>query len=220
MRHAESSGSSSTGTARGPRNDQSGFTLLELVIALAIVGALLAVAFGGLRVALAAWQRGEDRAEAHQHVRGVAQALARVVAGSFPYTASRAEAPDPVILFRGTANKLEVVTQTPPGAFAVPIAFAAVSIELAEGDRPGLIVRQRAMPNRDPFTEGTVVVRDETIRTMTFSYLDDAGSWRDEWDGEPEKTLPRAVRLTLGVDNGGRTEAMPPMTIALRVLTP
>ncbi len=202
------------------RGNQSGFTLLELIIALAIVGALLAVAFGGLRVALAAWQRGEDRAEAHQHVRGVAQALARVVAGAFPYTASRAEAPDPVILFRGTANKLEVVTQTPPGAFPVPIAFAAVSIEVVAGERPGLVVRQRAMPNRDPFTEGTVIVQDDTIRTMTLSYLDDTGTWRDEWDGQPEKTLPRAVRMTLGAESGGRAETMPPMTIALRVLTP
>ena len=56
-----------------------GFTLLELLLALAIVGALLAIAFGGLRVAVTSWQRGEDRAEAHQHVRSVALTLARAV---------------------------------------------------------------------------------------------------------------------------------------------
>ena len=32
--------------------DRRGFTLVELLIALAIVGALLAIAFGGLRVAV------------------------------------------------------------------------------------------------------------------------------------------------------------------------
>jgi general secretion pathway protein J len=201
------------------RPNERGFTMLELIIALAIVGALLAVAFGGLRVALAAWQRGEDRAEAHQHVRGVAQALARVVAGAYPYTASRADAPDPMILFRGTANRLELVTQTPPGAFAVPIAFAAVSMVLAGGDRPGLVVRQRALPNRDPFTEGAIVVQDPTIKTLTLAYLDAAGTWREEWDGDPERTLPRAVRLSVGTETDGRAEALPPMTITLRVLT-
>src|SRR5437660_1101488 len=49
-----------------------GFTLVEVLIALAIVGMLLTIAFSGLRVAMAAWTRGEDRAEAHQHVRAIA----------------------------------------------------------------------------------------------------------------------------------------------------
>ena len=61
------------------RADQRGFTLVEVLIALAIVGALVAIAFGGLRVAVSAWRQGEDRAEAHQHVRSVALVLARAV---------------------------------------------------------------------------------------------------------------------------------------------
>ena len=61
---------------------QRGFTLVELLLALAIVGALLAIAFGGLRVAVGAWTRGEDRAEAHQHVRSVSLTLARAVASA------------------------------------------------------------------------------------------------------------------------------------------
>src|SRR6185436_4240116 len=102
--------------------DQRGFTLLELLIALAIIAALLAVAFGGLRVGMAAWRQGEERVESHQHARGIALALARVVAGAYPYTATRGEAPDPQLLFLGSATRLELVTQSPPGAFAVPIA--------------------------------------------------------------------------------------------------
>ena len=58
-----------------------GFTLVELLIALAIVGALVAIAFGGLRVAVASWRHGEERAEAHQHVRSVALILARAFGG-------------------------------------------------------------------------------------------------------------------------------------------
>ena len=53
--------------------DRRGFTLVELLIALSIVGALLAIAFGGLNVAIKAWRQGEDRAEAHQ--RDAAHAL-------------------------------------------------------------------------------------------------------------------------------------------------
>jgi general secretion pathway protein J len=205
---------------RPPRRGDRGFTLLELLIALSIVAALLTIAFGGLRVGLAAWRQGDARADAHQHVRGVALAIARVVAGAYPYTAPRGEAPDPDILFRGTERRLELVTQAPPGAFATPIAFAAVVIELAEGEKPGLVVRQRALPNREPFTDATVVYHDPTVTSLAVAYLDADGGWRDTWEAETEKGLPRAVRLTVGTGADGREETLPPMTITLRVLTP
>ena len=58
------------------RRGERGFTLLELVMALAIVGALVVIAFSGVRIALAAWRQGEERAEAHQHIRSVVLSLA------------------------------------------------------------------------------------------------------------------------------------------------
>ena len=94
-----------------------GFTLLDLLIALSIVGALLAVAFGGLRVALAAWRQGEDRAEAHQYVRGLASSLAHAVEGAHPYRAPLGLAPEPALLFQGTASKLQFVTRSSPYPF-------------------------------------------------------------------------------------------------------
>ena len=71
-----------------------GFTLVELLLALAIVGLLLTIAFGGLRVATAAWTRGEDRAEAHQHVRAIAFTMARALGAAYPYRAAKGEAPE------------------------------------------------------------------------------------------------------------------------------
>ena len=200
--------------------DERGFTLLELLIALAIIAALLAIAFGGLRVGMAAWRQGEDRVEAHQHVRGITLALARVVAGAYPYTGARTEAPDPQLLFLGSEKRLELVTQSPPGAFSVPIAFAAVVIEHAEGENAGLVVRQRALPNREPFSDATTILQDPTVKSLKLAYLDEAGDWQETWDGEKLQTLPRAVRLSVTATSGTREETLPPITIALRVLTP
>src|SRR5690242_3918167 len=89
---------------------ETGFTLIELLLALAIVGALLAVAFGGLRVSTSAWQKGEDRAEVHQHVRGVALTLSRTLGTTYPYLAARTTTAEPEILFRGEAQRLELVS--------------------------------------------------------------------------------------------------------------
>src|SRR5205085_12285494 len=91
-----------------------GFTLVEVLIALAIVGLLLTIAFSGLRVAMAAWTRGEDRAEAHQHVRAIAFTMARALGAAYPYRGAKGEAPEVITLFHGAAQKLEFITQAPP----------------------------------------------------------------------------------------------------------
>lgn len=199
------------------RRGARGFTILELLIALAIVGALLVIAFGGLRVALAAWRQGEERAEAHQHARGVALALARTVGAAYPYHAPRGESPDAVLLFTGGETKLELVTQAAPVPFAVPIAFTAVAITLGESEeRPGLVIRQRALPNRNPFADAAVVFHDPTVTALAFQFLDESGSWQSEWKDD-DGTLPRAVRIALGTTINGRKETPPPITVSLRL---
>jgi len=203
-------------TRRGDR----GFTLVELLIALAIVGALLTIAVGSLRVALAAWQQGEDRAEAHQHVRGVELIVARTVGATYPYRAPRGPAPTPVLLFRGTETRLEFVTQAPPFPFSIPIAFSAVVVSLEEGERAGLVVRQRALPNHDPFTDAAIVLHDPSVTALSFRYLDDGGAWRETWDGEAENAMPQAIRVAVGTTLGGRPQTLPPLTVSLRMTTP
>jgi prepilin-type N-terminal cleavage/methylation domain-containing protein len=201
------------------RRDARGFTLVELLIALAIVGALVAIAFGGLRVAVASWRQGEDRAEAHQHVRSVALVLARGLSAAYPYRASRSQGPDPVILFAGSETKLEFVTQAAPFPGAAPIAFTAVVLSFDESGEPGLVVRQRALPNREPFSEATIVYRDPSVTTLKLAYLDEGG-WKDTWDAGETKTTPRAVRLTLATSLNGRVETLPPLTVSLPTAPP
>lgn len=198
---------------RAPR----GFTLLELLIALALVATLLVIAFGGLRVALASWSRGEDRAEAQQHVRGVALALARTLAAAYPYRGGTGLLPETVLLFFGGATRLEFVTQSPPFPFAAPIAFTAVVIAIDESaERPGLVIRQRPLPNRNPFVDAVPVFRDPSVTSLAFQYLDDGGAWLDTWDGRGVNAAPRAVRIAVGATLNGRRQTLPPITISLR----
>lgn len=203
-----------------PAGDERAFTLVELLIALAIVGALVAIAFGGLRVAVAAWQQGEDRAEAHQHVRSVALILARAISAAYPYRASRSDGPEPVVLFAGTETRLEFVTQATPFPDATPIAFTAVVLSFDASGEPGLVVRQRALPNRHPFNEAAVVYRDASVTTLKLAYLDEGGAWKDAWDGAEAKATPRAVRVTVGTSHNGRAQELPPLTVSLRTAPP
>jgi general secretion pathway protein J len=200
------------------RRGQRGFTLLELLLALAIIGALVVIAFSGVRIALAAWRQGEDRAEAHQHLRGVVISLARSVSGMYPYNAARGDAPTRELLFTGAESRLEFVTQAAPYPASIPVAFTAVVFEIGNtGEQRGLVVRQRVLPNRSPFTDSTVVFNDPALTDLAFSYLDENGTWQSSWDTEAAKKLPRAVRISVGGTIGGRAETLPPITVSIRV---
>jgi general secretion pathway protein J len=200
------------------RRDQRGFTLLELLLALAMVGALVVIAFAGVRIALASWKQGEDRAEAYQHLRGIALTLARSVGAAYPYTAPRGDTPTAVLLFGGEGSSLEFVTQAAPYPASIPVAFTAVVIELGTtGEKRGLVIRQRVLPNRNPFSEAVVVFNDPTLTEISFSYLDDGGAWRDTWDVETQKRLPRAIRISVGGTLNGRAQTLLPLTVPLRV---
>jgi general secretion pathway protein J len=199
------------------KSGERGFTLLELIIALSIVGALLAVAFGGMRVALGAWRQGEERAEAHQHARGITVSLARAIGAAYPYTAPRGEAPDPDLLFAGEKDRIELVTQSAPFSYPIPIAFTAVVIELGDGEQSGMLIRQRPLPNKAPFDEATVVLRDPTVTSLAFEYLDEDGRWGDTWGGDEQTGLPHAIKITVGTTVGGRTEQLAPITVSLKV---
>jgi general secretion pathway protein J len=195
---------------------ERGFTLVELLIALGIVGLLLTIAFSGLRVAMTAWTRGEDRAEAHQHVRAVAFTMARALGAAYPYRAAKGEAPEVVMLFTGAEQKLEFITQAPPLPLQAPVAFTAVVISLESGEEQGLVVRERALPNRDPFTKGDIVMRDPAVTSLAFKFQNEDGEWVNTWDGQDLKAIPRAISLTIGTTLNGKAQTLPPIAVTLR----
>jgi prepilin-type N-terminal cleavage/methylation domain-containing protein len=210
-------------SARGRRRArQNGFTLLELVIALAIVGVLLVIAFGGLRVAIGAWTRGEDRAESQGHTRGLTQVIGRAVGAAYPYRGALGEGVgEQRLLFTGSEGQLELVTTAAPFPSGVPAAFTAVVIAIEEDPQfgRGLVVRQRVLPNREPFSKADVVFRDPTVQGLEIRYLAEQIDWVSAWDAEAEQRLPSAVAIRFSVSRGGKSAPLPPVTVSLRTGT-
>jgi len=195
---------------------ERGFTLLELLISLSIVVALLVILLGGLRIGLRAWRQGEDRAEAHQHLRSLAELLSRSVAGTFPYRMPPPAGGSPLVQFQGSERQLAFVTLSPPVPLAAPIAFTAVTLAHETGERPGLSVRVKALPNVDPFEVETPVLLDSAVDEITFRYLRPGGQWEERWDGATERGLPEAVEIRLTPRINGRVEPFPALTVRLR----
>ena len=197
---------------------QRGFTLIEIVIALSIVGALLVIMFGGLRVGLGAWRRGEDRAELLEHDRNVDQLVGHAVTGSYLYQPGTSPGTQAGILFEGHPDRLAFVTVSPPVPPPVPIAFTAVMLSLEPGATPGLAIRQKAMPNTEPFEAVPPVFVDPAVTALRFRYLREVGGdWEERWDATKEKALPLAVEVTLTTLIAGRRTEHPPLVIPIRV---
>jgi general secretion pathway protein J len=203
------------------RCGQRGFTLLELVLALSIVAAMLAIVFGGLRVGVRAWQRGEERTESQQHARSLNALLALSLGGTAAYLGPAPAGVQPEVLFQGASDRLSFVTVSAPFPLPAPIAFTAVTLSIDEGDTPGLAIREKALPNDDPFEDVAPIVVDPSFIAVRFRYLRDTeGSWEESWDGAQERAVPRAVEVTLTTMVGGQAVEQPPVSVSIRVTSP
>lgn len=204
-----------TGDRRG------GFTLLEVLLALSIIAAVLALVFGGLRIGIAAWRQGEDRAEDLAHARNLKLVLAHALAGTHAYRGQAHPAEQPAVLFRGEPTAVGFATVTPPFDHAVPVAYTAVLLALEEGARAGLAIRQKALPAFAPFEIEEPSLVASSVTGVRFRYLRaDDGEWLDTWEPGPDGAMPRAVEVALTTSTGGRVVTHAPFTVPIRAITP
>jgi general secretion pathway protein J len=204
------------------RSRQRGFTLVEVVIALTIVATLLVVMFGSLRAGLTAWQRGDERAEVLDRARSITQIVTRTLGAAHPYMTSAQGGEAPRLLFEGTPDRVAFVTAVPPFPTAAPIAFTAVTLSHDVGAVPGLAVRQKPLPNEEPFDRGLQpALVDGAVSDVGFRYLRESDrAWTERWDAAEEKALPLAVEITLSIVQAGRSAPQAPLIVSLPVRTP
>jgi general secretion pathway protein J len=198
------------------RAGRRGFTLIEVVIALTITATLLVVMFAGLRVGLAAWQRGDARAEALQRTRSITQVVTRSLAATHPYQVPATAREPARLLFEGEPDRVAFVTAAAPFPAAGPIAYTAVT--LSQDTSAGLAIRQKALPNDKPFERLPPAVVDSAVTAVAFRYLRESDrAWTERWDTATEKVLPVAIEVTLTIAQAARTVQQPPLLISLPV---
>ncbi len=202
---------------REPRVRGDGFTLVELLIAIALFGLVLAGLYGGLRIATRASEAGEARAGDSDELRAVMGFLRFELAQIYPLVFS--DEGDEEVIFQGEPDSLSFVARLPQHR-GVEGTYL-ITLEVPEGgDRGRLVLRYRlTKPDRQYLFEsgdaGKEVVLVPDIDSVAFSYYGKRGRsarFYSRWD-DPER-LPALVRMR--IRPAGRGVLWPDLIVPIR----
>jgi general secretion pathway protein J len=209
----------SHGRRRLAREGESGFTLLELMISLTLLGVMLAMVYSVFATALAAVPRGEDVAASSARMRAATSLLSRQVRSMVSYPLEGEDESTPCLFF-GDASWFQFVTSAPQHNGGEGLASALYwtdgrSLWLREEVivSPATLTGEQSIPTSEVrLMDGLASVRFQYLR------LDGTDSeWRDSWDPFEEQTLPGAIRVTidgLGVGNSYWIQEIPVMLVS------
>ena len=201
--------------------DQGGFTLLETIVALTLLGLMLAVLSGSIHFAGKSRDAAAAKIDSVDNMRIAQDFMRQTLTQAHPKRWMKV-AGRPYV-FRGERDQIEMAAPLTArvgvgGLFLLKFALA----DAGQGKGKNLTMA-RVFPAPDAqempdFAPGETIVLAENLSEIEFAYLgrDDENSdpvWRDEWkDGA---RMPEAVRVRVRPAQGS---AWPELVVPLRVI--
>ncbi len=200
---------------------QAGFTLVELLLAVTLMGLLLALAYGGLRAASQASRSGQEVLAESSRLRVTHQFIRKQMNLMLPlsFVGQGGETED-LVRFEGDASRITYVGPMPGylargGPQVQQLAFVngPDGLELQFSHAPLLGYEPEALLEREP-----VVLLTE-LQDGAFEFLledpeADSLEWISAWE-EPA-IMPKAVRLDLQFSDGAPVH-WPPLVASVRL---
>jgi general secretion pathway protein J len=203
------------------RAAQRGFTLLETIVALTLLGLMLAVLSGSIRFAGQSRDAAASKIDSIDNMRIAQDFLRQTLAQAHPKRWLKVVGRP--FVFRGERDELAMAAPLTARVGVGGLFLLRLSLVDAEKGKGKNLVMARAFPEPDAqempdFSSAETTVLAENLAEIEFAYLgrDDAASdptWRDDWkDGT---RMPEAVRVRIRADRGS---AWPELVVPLRVV--
>ncbi len=197
----------------------SGFTLIEVLVSLTVLGFILLIIFGGFRLGLSAWERGESIKEEHQTIRIVTQMVSRQVRSAVPYRVQTKKPEGDALAFEGKPRSMRFVSSVPMRENrAEGFVYAVYQFEENEKGGGRLVFYEQRVLNRNFFEEELRVENRhllmEGISKLLFEYYQEedpsknqSEQWVEEWSAKEKKELPGGVKMTMAFQEPGGKES-------------
>ena len=185
-----------------------GFTLLEVMVAMVLLGIAMSLVMGGFRFTSKAWRSGEETTTRTSDLQVVQRVLHNMVGKSFPATVE-----DGRIIryaFIGDEKQIRFTTFLPP--YPDRAGLYTIELTIEQQNKLTQLLLRRAPFDEESFLLGELGDEQETLLLETpsrlaFSYfgaVDDNSDpdWHNQWDAPDQ--IPQTVRLA--VDAGDEQE--------------
>jgi len=188
------------------RRHAAGFTLVEVVVAMALLATIMVLLYAGLSFALRSWDAGDANGRKVADRRLGENFLRRELMELFPLRWKNANMLK--FAFEGDKDHVKFVSSRPAGLAQGGLSL--VGVEVMEIDRVRNLVMRRAMPDDDqvdfsPLEKAEPSLLVANVDSVTFSYFGAENEftepkWVDKW--ELPASYPMLVRMKVKMTDG------------------
>jgi general secretion pathway protein J len=186
--------------------NNAGFTLIEVLIAMTLLGVMMVLLFSSMKISAISWQKGESKVSDVNDVAVTYQFFQRHLAEAKPLWNNASEEEDPVFSFQGKSQELQFVSAFPASAKKAGLQLFTLKL-INDGDEQVIQVSIapffQAAEGEEWRKEEVTLLRH--VRTFSLSYyaLDEGqteGVWQEDWI--EQDLLPRLVKIKIERDDG------------------
>jgi general secretion pathway protein J len=203
------------------RRGQAGFTLIEIMLAMVLLGTMMLFVYSGLNFALRSWDAGDANGRRVVDWRISENFLHREVSEIYPMRF--AEPSRPLMAFEGKPESVRFVSSRRAGVSTMGLSLVSLGVEPGPERTRDLVMRRaQAFGNMTDFSaldqgdaKGSVLATG--VDSVRFQYFGSENNftdptWMDEW--KYPMRMPLLVKMSVHLANG---DDLPDMVMKLMV---